>query len=59
MGALNVPDFEDQKKRDIFKKKRCEEEGVRLVIIPHEYNYKNEKKLYEYIKTSIEEQIEI
>ena len=51
----NIENFHKQQERDEFKKKRCEEEGVYLIIIPYNYDCYNEEKLYEYIDEKISE----
>ena len=52
----NEEDFVKQEERDEFKKKRCEEENIKMISIHYEYNYKNEEKLIKYVRKSIEDQ---
>ena len=52
----NEENFVKQQERDEFKKKRCEEENIKLISIHYEYNYKNEEELIKYVRQSIEEQ---
>ena len=52
----NEEDFVKQQERDEFKKKRCEEENIKMISIHYEYNYKNEEKLIKYVRKSIEDQ---
>ena len=49
----NIQEFHEQQERDKFKKQRCEEEDVYLIIIPYQYNCYNEEELYEYIDEKI------
>ena len=42
-------DFKDQVDRDNFKAKKCEERGILLFIIPSTFNYKNPRKMREFI----------
>ena len=51
----NIENFYKQQEKDKFKKERCEEEGVYLIIIPYQYNCYNEEELYEYIDEKIRE----
>ena len=44
-----IHQFNEQQKRDQFKKDKCHELGIKLIIIPYTYNLKNEKKLREFI----------
>jgi len=49
----NIENFHKQQERDKFKKKRCEEEGVYLIIIPYKYDCRNEEELYKHIDEKI------
>jgi len=51
----NIENFYKQQERDKFKEQRCKEEGIYLIVIPHQYNCYNEEKLYKYIDEKIEE----
>ena len=42
-------------KIEINLKNKDKEEGIYLIIIPHQYNCYNEEKLYKYIDEKIEE----
>lgn len=47
-------DFENQIKRDKVKEKECENKGIKLIIVPSQYNYQNVKKLYNYLYEQLE-----
>jgi hypothetical protein len=56
--------FEKQQERDKTKKQLCKDNNITLLSIPHWYNYRNKKKLYNYIickldKLKILEKLEI
>jgi hypothetical protein len=38
-----------------LKKKLCEENGVKLIEIPYEYDFKDEKKLEDFIRRKLVE----
>jgi hypothetical protein len=42
-------DFKNQQDRDNLKRNILKEKGIKLLDIPHIYNYKNENKLYKFI----------
>lgn len=41
--------FEKQKTRDIKKYKLCREHGIKLIIIPYQYDYTNAEELEDFI----------
>ncbi len=45
--------FEAQQKRDIKKVKLCQDNNVDLIVIPHNYSYKDETKLSSFIKDKL------
>jgi len=45
--------FKTRKERDLLKIDMCIKNNIKLIIIPYCYNYKNEKKLRDFIKNSI------
>lgn len=48
----SIEEFEAQKQRDIEKVIQCEENGIRLIVVPYKYKTKNE--ITEYIRNNLE-----
>lgn len=50
----NIRNFESQKARDLLKRELCVKHGVTLITVPFNYNMKNRKAMYDFIKSELE-----
>ena len=49
----NIRNFESQKARDILKNELCVKHGVTLISVPFQYNMKDRKSMYDFIKSEL------
>jgi phage FluMu protein Com len=47
-------DFVEQQERDKLKLELCAKQGVDLIVVPYEYDFRNEKRLKQYVKVEYE-----